>query len=47
MQAAMNELLDISMKTFNEHLTNIYNEDGLDKEATTQKFGVVQQEGIR
>jgi len=46
-QTAMAELFDISPKTVNEHLTNIFNEGELMKEATIRKFQVVQLEGSR
>lgn len=46
-QTAMAELFDVSPKTINEHLTNIFNEGELMKEATIRKFQVVQLEGSR
>lgn len=46
-QRMMSELFDVSTKTINEHLQNIYASGELDKEATTRKFRIVQTEGIR
>ncbi|MGN0256955.1 MAG: virulence RhuM family protein [Bacteroides sp.] len=46
-QAAMGDLFDVSPKTINEHLTNIFNEGELIKEATIRNFQIVQLEGSR
>jgi hypothetical protein len=46
-QRLMAELYQVSVKTVNEHLINIYSEDELDPEATIRKFRIVQREGSR
>jgi len=46
-QAAMGELFDVSPKTINEHLSNIFNEGELIKDRTIRKIQVVQLEGER
>ena len=46
-QVAMGELFEVSPKTINEHLTNIFNEGELMKEATIRNFQIVQLEGTR
>jgi len=46
-QAAMGELFDVSSKTINEHLSNIFNEGELIKDRTVRKIQVVQLEGER
>ncbi|MCH8474882.1 MAG: virulence RhuM family protein [Opitutales bacterium] len=46
-QRLMAELYQISVKTVNEHLVNIYNEGELDPQATIRKFRIVQIEGTR
>lgn len=46
-QRMMSELFDVSIKTINEHLQNIYASGELDREATTRKFRIVQTEGTR
>ena len=46
-QRMMSELFDVSTKTINEHLQNIYASGELDREATTRKFRIVQTEGTR
>jgi hypothetical protein len=43
----MAELYQISVKTVNEHLVNIYSEGELSPEATIRKFRIVQTEGAR
>jgi hypothetical protein len=46
-QRLMSELYQVSVKTVNEHLVNIYNEGELDPQATIRKFRIVQTEGKR
>jgi len=46
-QRLMAELYQISVKTVNEHLVNIYSEGELSPEATIRKFRIVQTEGAR
>jgi len=46
-QRLMAELYQVSVKTVNEHLVNIYQEGELDREATVRKFRIVQREGKR
>ncbi len=46
-QRLMGELYQVSVKTINEHLINIYAEDELKVEATIRKFRIVQPEGKR
>jgi hypothetical protein len=46
-QRLMAELFQVSVKTVNEHLVNIYDEGELDPEATIRKFRIVQTEGNR
>ncbi|MDQ1240416.1 MAG: hypothetical protein QG577_2602, partial [Thermodesulfobacteriota bacterium] len=46
-QRLMAELYQVSLKTVNEHLINIYAEDELDPAATIRKFRIVQTEGLR
>jgi hypothetical protein len=46
-QRLLAELYQVSVKTVNEHLINIYNEGELDREATIRKFRIVQREGAR
>ncbi len=46
-QVAMGELFGVSSKTINEHLTNIFNEGELQKDATIRNFQIVQLEGTR
>lgn len=46
-QKAMGILFDCSTDNIGLHLKNIYNSGELDREATTEKFSVVQQEGVR
>ena len=41
-QVAMGELFGVSSKTINEHLTNVFNEGELQKEATIRNFQIVQ-----
>ncbi|MEW6262541.1 MAG: RhuM family protein [Thermodesulfobacteriota bacterium] len=43
----MAELYQVSVKTVNEHLINIYAEGELEEEATIRKFRIVQIEGAR
>lgn len=43
----MATLFDVSVKTINEHLKNIYNEGELERESTIRKFRIVQTEGGR
>lgn len=46
-QRLMAELYQVSVKTINEHLSNIYAEHELDPSATIRKFRIVQTEGSR
>lgn len=46
-QKMMSMLFDVSIKTINEHLQNIYESGELEKEATVRKFRIVQIEGTR
>jgi len=46
-QAAMAELFDVSIKTINEHLSNIFDEGELVRERTVRNFRIVQLEGER
>jgi len=46
-QRLMAELYQVSVKTVNEHLGNIYNEGELAPQATIRKFRIVQTEGAR
>ena len=46
-QSLMAELFDRSVRTINEHLQNIYDEQELPPEATIRKFRIVRQEGSR
>lgn len=46
-QRTMADLYQVSVKTVNEHLVNIYNEAELDPSATIRKFRIVQTEGSR
>lgn len=46
-QKDLAELFQVSVKTVNEHLGNIYNEGELPSEATLRKFRIVQTEGTR
>lgn len=41
------ELFQVSVKTANEHLVNIYSEGELGREATIRSFRIVQREGSR
>ena len=40
----MAELFDKDVRTINEHIGNIYDEDELPREATVRKFQIVRQE---
>ena len=46
-QRLIAELFQVSVKTANEHLVNIYSEGELDPEATIRSFRIVQTEGAR
>ncbi len=46
-QRLISDLYQVSVKTVNEHLVNIYNEKELNPEATIRKFRIVQTEGNR
>ena len=46
-QRLIAELFQVSVKTANEHLVNIYAEGELDLEATIRNFRIVQREGSR
>jgi len=46
-QKKMAELFDVNIPAINKHLTNIYNEGELNKEATISNLEIVQNEGER
>jgi hypothetical protein len=46
-QRLIAELFQVSVKTANEHVVNIYSEGELDAAATIRKFRIVQTEGAR
>ena len=46
-QKAMAELFGVQVPDISKHLTNIYDEGELDKEATISKMEIVQKEGAR
>lgn len=46
-QRLIAELFQISIPTVNEHLTGIYEDGELDREATIRNFRIVQTEGSR
>ena len=46
-QRLMAALFQVSVKTVNEHLINIYAEGELEQEATIRRFRIVQREGSR
>ncbi|GMU22773.1 MAG: toxin Fic [Phycisphaerae bacterium] len=46
-QRLISELYQVSVKTVNEHLVNIYDEGELDRGATIRNFRIVQHEGTR
>ncbi len=46
-QRLLAELFQVSVKTANEHLVNIYDEGELAREATVRSFRIVQREGSR
>ena len=46
-QRLIADLFQVSVKTANEHLVNIYDEGELDPQATIRKFRIVQTEGKR
>lgn len=46
-QKLMAVLFDVTVPTISEHLTNLYSQREIDKEATIRKFRTVQKEGGR
>ncbi len=46
-QAQMSDLFSKDVRTVNEHISNIYSEEELEKESTIRKFRIVRQEGKR
>lgn len=46
-QKRMAQLFDVDVRTVNEHLKSIYNQEELTREATIRKFRIVQMEGKR
>lgn len=46
-QKLIAELFDVDIRTVNEHLTNIYQEQELDKKSTIRNFRIVQKETSR
>ena len=46
-QRQLSDLYQVSVKTVNEHLVNIYDDSELSPEATIRKFRIVRSEGNR
>ena len=46
-QAQMSMLFGKDIRTINEHITNIFDDEELEKESTIRKFRIVRQEGKR
>ena len=46
-QKMMANLFDVDVRTVNEHLTNIYKTEELERDTTIRKFRIVQTEGTR
>ena len=46
-QAQMAILFGKDIRTINEHITNIFDDEELEKESTIRKFRIVQEEGSR
>ncbi len=46
-QKLMARLFDVDVRTISEHLTNVYNQGEIDREATVRNFRIVQTEGTR
>ncbi len=46
-QRSMTELYQVAKSSVSEHISNIYSDEELDKEATVRKFRTVQTEGTR
>jgi hypothetical protein len=46
-QKLMGVLFDVSVKTINEHLTNLFSQNEIRKQATIRNFRIVQMEGER
>lgn len=46
-QKLMGVLFEISVKTINEHLINLFDQKELSREATIRNFRIVQKEGAR
>ena len=46
-QKLMAQLFDVNVRTINEHLKNIYEQNELSRETTIRKFRIVQIEGKR
>lgn len=46
-QKQLAELYGVTVPTINEHLTNIYDDEEIEPEATIRKFRIVQTEGSR
>lgn len=46
-QKLMGILFNVSVKTINEHLTNLFNQKEITREATIRNFRIVQKEGSR
>ena len=46
-QALMAELFQKDVRTINEHLVNIFDEEELRREATVRKFRIVRIEGVQ
>jgi len=46
-QRLMAELFQKDIRTINEHIANVYEENELDPEATIRKYRIVQQEDLR
>ena len=46
-QKLMSTLFEVSVPTINEHLSNLFTQNEISKEATIRKFRIVQKEGSR
>jgi hypothetical protein len=46
-QRQMAELFDKDVRTISEHILNVFNTHGLDRDPTVRKFRIVQKEGTR
>lgn len=46
-QRMMDELLDVDVRTINEHIQNLFSSNEIEKQSTVRKFRIVQTEGTR